>query len=108
MSDWRTYPSAAKPRAGKYQIPEGLDHSGGFTIIELMIAVAIVGVLSSLAIPNYLGFVEKARVARAVAEMNAIATEVRGYALTEELYPDSLSQVDLSTTLDPWGIPYEY
>ncbi len=40
----------------------------GFTIIELMIAVAIVGALAGLAIPNYLGFLDKARVARAIAQ----------------------------------------
>ncbi|NOS81896.1 MAG: prepilin-type N-terminal cleavage/methylation domain-containing protein [Nitrospira sp.] len=108
MSDRRTFPSATKPRVTRLPTSEGFEHSGGFTLIEIMLAVAIVGVLSSLAIPNYLGFVEKARVARAVAEMNAIAEEVRGYALSTELYPDSLGQVGLSAPLDPWGNPYQY
>lgn len=108
MSDWRTFPSATKPRVARYPTPEGFEHSGGFTLIELLLAVAIVGILSSLAIPNYLGFVEKARLARAVAEMNAIAKEVRGYALSTELYPDSLAQIGRSAPLDPWGNPYQY
>jgi len=74
-----------------------------------MLAVAIVGILSSLAVPNYLGFIEKARVARAVAEMNSLAKEVKGYALSTEQYPDSLVQIGRSSTwLDPWGNPYQY
>jgi general secretion pathway protein G len=73
-----------------------------------MLTVAIIGIMSSLAIPNYLGFLEKARVARAVAELNGLAKEVRGYALSAELYPDSLAQIGRSTMLDPWGNPYQY
>lgn len=80
----------------------------GFTLIELMLAVAIVGVLSSLAIPNYLGFLEKARIARTVAEMNGIAKEIFGYAFPDGQYPDSLAQIGWDQRLDPWGNPYQY
>lgn len=80
----------------------------GFTLIELMLAVAIVGVLSSLAIPNYLGFLEKARIARTVAEMNGVAKEIYGYAHPDGQYPDSLAQIGWDQRLDPWGNPYQY
>jgi general secretion pathway protein G len=74
-----------------------------------MLAVAIVGTLSSLAIPTYVGFIEKARVARTVAELNGLAMEIRGYAISTEQYPDSLAQIGRSSTwLDPWGNPYQY
>jgi general secretion pathway protein G len=51
----------------------------GFTIIELMIAMAIVGALAGLAIPNYLGFLDKARVARAIAEIRYIERVIDSY-----------------------------
>ena len=108
MGDWRTYPLGRQPLIVPRSTLERFNRSGGFTLIELMLAVAIIGIMSSLAIPNYLGFLEKARVARAVAEINGIAKEVRGYALSTELYPDNLAQVGLSTKLDPWGNPYQY
>ena len=109
MCDSRVYPSAKQPCVARHSTAEHLAHSGGFTLIELMLAVAIVGILSSLAVPNYLGFIEKARVARAVAEMNSLAKEVKGYALSTEQYPDSLVQIGRSSTwLDPWGNPYQY
>jgi general secretion pathway protein G len=74
-----------------------------------MLAVAIIGTLSSLAIPTYVGFIEKARVARTVAELNGLAMEIRGYAISTEQYPDSLAQIGRSSTwLDPWGNPYQY
>ena len=109
MGDSRVYPSTKQPCVARHSTAEHRAHSGGFTLIELMLAVAIVGILGSLAVPNYLGFIEKARVARAVAEMNSLAKEVKGYALSTEQYPDSLVQIGSSSTwLDPWGNPYQY
>lgn len=73
-----------------------------------MIAVAILGILSSLAVPNYLDFIERAKVARSIAELHMIAGTVKGYAATSGQYPDTLAQAGLSALLDPWGNPYQY
>jgi general secretion pathway protein G len=80
----------------------------GFTLIELMLAVSIVGVLASLAVPNYVDFIEKARVAKTVSELHGLTKEIKGYALGAEQYPDSLADIGRSTMLDPWGTPYQY
>jgi general secretion pathway protein G len=85
-----------------------LKHAGGFTLIELMLAVSIIGVLASLAVPNYVDFIEKARVARAVAELHGLAKELKGFALSGGQYPNSLADIGRSTMLDPWGTPYQY
>ncbi len=47
---------------------------GGFTLIEIMIAVAIIGILSSIAVPNYLKFQAKSRQAEARVNLGAIHT----------------------------------
>ncbi len=85
-----------------------LTQAEGFTLIELMLAVSIVGILASLAVPNYVDYIEKARVARAIAELHSLAKEIKGFALGGRTYPNSLADIGRATLLDPWGTPYQY
>ena len=80
----------------------------GFTIIELMIAVAIVGALAGLAIPNYLGYLDKARLARCIAEIRYISRAVDSYKAANDSLPNTLAEVGAGEIVDPWGNPYEY
>jgi general secretion pathway protein G len=81
----------------------------GYTLVELMMTVALLGVLASVAIAKYLGYVEKARVAHAIAEIRGISQSLDALrALDASSLPDSLAYVDAATLLDPWGRPYKY
>lgn len=80
----------------------------GFTLIELMVAIAIVSTLSAIATPLYLSHLEKARVAVAISDLKIIEAAAYNYYATNAELPDSLAQINLDTLLDPWGAPYAY
>ncbi len=62
-------------------------NQGGFTLIELMITIAIIGVLAAIAIPNYISYRNRALVARAQADLKTIEKAVTMLALDTGLYP---------------------
>lgn len=81
--------------------------NSGLTLVELIIAMAIVAVLASIAIPAYKDYQEKARIAQAVHDMAHISIKLGQYWQDARTYPDTLGQIGLAT-IDPWGSPYQY
>ena len=80
----------------------------GFTIVEIMIVFAVMGSLAAIALPMYQGYVEKTRVAQAVADISGISTHLEQYWVDNRQYPANLSDMLNPVPLDPWGNPYQY
>jgi general secretion pathway protein G len=80
----------------------------GFTLIEVMIVIAIGGILTSIAVPNYIKYKEKARLEVAITEMRFIEKEILNYWAENGELPDTLAEIRMSNALDPWGRPYQY
>lgn len=70
----------------------------GFTLIELMVVVAVIGILSSIAIPQYQNYVKKSQLTAAVATLSALKINAEDYILTEGKFP-TLSASDINSTL---------
>jgi general secretion pathway protein G len=101
--------------------------SGGFTLIELMVVLVIIGVLAALIVPNVLNRAEDAKVTAARTDVNNIMQALKLYRLDNGRYPTSeqglqaLLSKPTSGPLppnwkpyleklpnDPWGHPYQY
>ncbi|MGH8765170.1 MAG: pilin [Burkholderiales bacterium] len=65
----------------------------GFTLIELMIVVAIIGILAAVAIPAYQDYIARAQVSEAVSLMGSGKTPLSEYFADKGTWPGALSDV---------------
>ena len=95
----------------------------GFTFVEILLVVVIIGILASMVLPRFAGRSEDARKQVGLSEINAsIATALDMYELDNGQYPDKLDDLltkpsDLNSwngpylkkkAMDPWGREYIY
>jgi len=81
---------------------------GGFTLIELMIVVAIIGTLAAIATPMYINIKHKVRVTIAISDIKTIEKSLLVYYFDFDKFPSNLAAVGLNNLTDPWGNPYQY
>ena len=77
-----------------------LRNNKGFTLIELMIVVAIIGILAAIAIPNFMTYQCKAKQSEAKSNLGNIRTMQEAYIAEYDRYSSSMTLVGFSTKGD--------
>ena len=80
----------------------------GFTLVELMVVIAIIGTLAGIAVPIFNNYLERARVVRTISEIRTIEKEILSFQLERNRFPLNLAEIGLHGMLDPYGNPYKY
>ena len=101
----------------------------GFTLIEIMVVIVIIGLLATLVLPRVMGRQEQAFIAKAQSDIQALASALKFYKLDNFIYPSTEQGLEALVTrpsgdpvpknwkkdgyierlpLDPWGNPYQY
>lgn len=77
----------------------------GFTLIELLVVVAILGIISAVAIANLLNALDKGKQKRTMADVHSIAEAVESYHIDHSTYPKGVtSWATLQTYVSPFFI----
>ena len=101
----------------------------GFTLIEIMVVVVIIGVLGAIVVPQFMSRPDQAKVTAARTDIQAISTALEMYRLDTFNYPSTQQGLEALVTrpsgtplarnwnpqgylkslpIDPWGTPYQY
>lgn len=113
-------------RISPHSHPNRLAHNG-FTLIELMVVLVIIGVLAALIVPNVLDRADDARVTAARTDIANVSQALKLYRLDNQRYPTGEQGLQALITrpatgpaahswrpyleklpTDPWGHPYSY
>jgi general secretion pathway protein G len=81
---------------------------GGFTLLELMVVVGILGTITSTAIPAYSNYIKKVRITKAMVEIRIFEKEIKAFEAENQSLPNTLNDIGRGTFQDPWGNPYQY
>jgi len=99
-----------------------LSGSAGFTLIEIMVVVFILGLLATLVAPKIIGRTDDARRTKAAADIKAIEQALQLFKLDNGYYPREIRELVEPSgggawnaegyldrePVDPWGVPYAY
>ena len=80
----------------------------GLTLVELSIVIAIVAILTAIAVPSYSSYRERVRVHQATTDIAAMSAAIKLYETDNRTYPATLAEIGKAGMLDPWNRPYEY
>ena len=73
----------------------------GFTLIELLIVVAIIGIITAIAIPNLLNAIDKGKQKRTMADIRSVGTACESYQVDQSHYPRNFTSLTVVTALGP-------
>ena len=77
-------------------------------MIDLLMAMVVMGLLSLIAVPTYQNAVTRARIAQAIADISEIDGHIERYRSQHFRFPPTLGDLNTAIPLDPWGNAYAY
>ena len=84
------------------------ENNRGFTLVELLVVVALIGILATMSIPTFNTYVNRTKNSRAMSEIRTLGTEITAYTMEKGTNPPGLAAINRPGFLDPWKRPYEY
>ena len=81
-------------------------NNSGFTLVELVIVIAVLSILSAIAIPAFLGIQKKARVVNAITNLTYILQECINVSALDQISNPTFRDINLGKTINSYGDSY--
>jgi len=78
-----------------------MNSSKGFSLIELLMAIAIIGIITAIAVPSYAGYMKKARRTDAMDMLQRAAGEQERFLSEQNRYATSMQEMGFSANQEP-------
>lgn len=82
-----------------------MNKSAGFSLIELMIVLAVIGIIAAFAIPSYIDYVRSAKISEATSALVDMRAKMEQYFQDNRTYKDACSEPDKSIAPKPLDTP---
>ena len=92
----------------KFRPVEILSARSGFTLVELIVVAAILGILATMAIPALNNYVKITKTKRTIADIRTFDKAITAYIIEKNSLPTTLTDIGMANQKDPWGRPYHY
>ena len=80
----------------------------GFTLVELMLTIAIIGILATIATASYGRYRDRVQLAEVILDIGHMQAAIANFAIENRGFPNTLNDIGKGGLRDPWGNPYEY
>ena len=80
----------------------------GFTFVEILLVVVIIGVLIAIAVPSFERYIQRSRIIETTVDIGTLQQKIRDFERSKGALPDSLADVGYDGKADVWGRSYEY
>ena len=109
-SRFEEFKKGRRIKAGVFHPSSVIRHPSGFTLIEIMVVIIIIGILASIVGPRMFGNVEKAKLNAASAQIEMLGTALDSFRLDVGRYPTTAEGLEALVTqvsgIDDWNGPY--
>ena len=89
----QNHPDGIEPRERRFSAQRLRQRDGGFTLLELMVVMVIIGILAAIAIPSFTKNVQRAREAVLREDLHTIRTAIDSYTVDKQKAPQTLDDL---------------
>lgn len=99
MANERLHVLSSRPRRKR---------GGGFTLVEMAMTAAVLGLLTAIAVPGYTHALERQKITQCAMDLHDLARRIDRYWTHHGSFPNSLADLGPPLPKDPWGHEYQF